>query len=157
MKKIILFLLLAILLATIGLSWPKSLSFFYSKPDLLLIFAVALVFYLDLKTALVLGVFAGLLKDSFLPGNFGINAVSFCIWIYCAYRLSRQISTKENYVRLSIIFAAAMLHNAVLGVNVVIAGNIVPAGIFLRNLIITAVYTTLLSPLVFKLADLITL
>ncbi len=151
------FLLLIAILATAALSWPRFLNFFYCKPDLLLIFAVALVFYEDLKTALFFGIIAGLVKDVFLPQNFGINALCFSVWIYGAYRLSRQISTKESYVRLGIIFAAALLNNLALGLNVVVAGNIVPAGIFLRNLIITAVYTTLLSPVILKLTDLIAL
>jgi rod shape-determining protein MreD len=140
-----------IILATLGLNWPNFLYFFYCKPDLLLIFAVALVFYTDFKTALLFGVLAGLAKDIFLPGHLAINTICFGIWVYLIYRLSRQISTDENYVRLAIILAVALLNNIIIGLQSVAAGNIIPAGIFLRNLILTSVYTSLLSPLIFKL------
>ena len=150
MKKLF-FLLIIIILATLGLQWPSFLNFFYCKPDLLLIFMVALVFYTDFRTALLFGILAGLAKDVFLPGALAINTLCFSIWIYLIYRLSRQISTEEDYVRWSIVLVAALLNNLVIGLQTVATGNIMPPGIFLRNLIIITVYTTALSPLIFKL------
>jgi len=150
MKKLY-FLLAIIILATLGLDWPNFLNFFYCKPDLLLIFMVALVFYTDFKTALFFGILAGLTKDIFLPWSLPINTICFSIWSYLIYRLSRQISTEEDYVRWSIVLVAALLNNFSIGLQGLATGNIIPPGIFLRNLIIVSVYTTLLSPLVFKL------
>jgi rod shape-determining protein MreD len=149
--KRILFFLAIIVLATLELNWPSFLNFFYCKPDLLLIFMVALVFFTDFKTALIFGILAGLAKDVFLPASWGINTICFSIWSYLLYRLSRQISAEENYVRLAIVLAVALLNNFVIGLQSVAPGNIMPPGIFLRNLIIISVYTTLLSPLIFKL------
>lgn len=145
------FLLTIIILATLGLNWPIFLSFFYCKPDLLLIFMVALVFYTDFKTALIFGILAGLAKDVFLPWRLPVNTICFGIWSYLIYRLGRQISTEENYVRLAVVLAAGLLNNFIVGLQSVSAGNIIPPGIFLRNLIIVSVYSSLLSPLIFKL------
>ncbi len=156
MKKLFLFLGI-IFLATLGLIWPKPLRFFYCQPDLLLIFMVALVFYTDFKTAWLFGMLAGLAKDLFLPGNFAINTICFGLWGYALDRLSRQISTDEPAVRLAIILVVALLNNLILGLQSVSAGNVIPAGIFLRNLIIVSVYTTVLAPLIFKLTKKITL
>lgn len=150
MKKLF-FLLAIIFLTTLGLKWPNFLNFFHCQPDLLLIFMVALVFYTDFKTALIFGVLAGLAKDVFLPGSLPINTILFSIWSYVLHRLSRQISTEEVYVRLAIVLAVALLNNLVIGLQSVAAGGIIPPGIFLRNLILISVYTTALSPLVFKL------
>ncbi|MFH0917867.1 MAG: rod shape-determining protein MreD [Candidatus Omnitrophota bacterium] len=150
MKKLF-FLLTIIILATLGLKWPNFLNFFYCKPDLLLIFTVALVFYTDFKTALLFGILAGLAKDVFLPWALPINTICFIIWIYTVHWISRQISTEEPYVGWAIVLALALLNNFILGLQSVSAGNIMPPGIFLRNLIIVSVYTTLLSPLIFKL------
>jgi len=149
--KNLFFLLTIIILATLGLNWPIFLNFFYCKPDLLLIFMVALVFYTDFKTALIFGILAGLAKDVFLPWALPINTICFSIWSYSVYRFGRQISTEENYVRLAVVLAVGMLNNFVIGIQSVSTGNIMPPGIFLRNLIIVSVYSTLLSPLIFKL------
>lgn len=150
MKKLF-FLLTVIILATLGLNWPNFLVFFYCKPDLLLIFMVALVFYTDFKTALLFGILAGLAKDVFLPQALAINTICFSIWSYLIYRLSRQVSTEEDYVRWAIVLVAALLNNFIIGLASVATGNIIPPGIFLRNLIMVSVYTAALSPLIFKL------
>ena len=150
MKKLF-FLLTIIILATLGLNWPNFLNFFYCKPDLLLIFMVALVFYTDFKTALLFGILGGLAKDVFLPWTLAINTICFSIWSYSVYRVGRQISTEEIYVRLAIVLVVALLNNFIIGLESLATGNIIPPGIFLRNLIVVSVYTSLLSPLIFKL------
>ncbi|MDD5409534.1 MAG: rod shape-determining protein MreD [Candidatus Omnitrophica bacterium] len=151
MKNWPLILLTLIALATLQLSWPVPLKFFNANPDLLLIFAVSLVFYFNFKIALISGVLAGLLKDAFLPSALAINTASFAVWSYLTFRLSSQISTENDYVRLVVILIVALLNNAVIGIQSLSSGSFIPAGIFLRNLIIPSVYTMALSPLVFKL------
>ncbi len=146
------FLLLSIIgLAFLQLTWPVFLSFFNCKPDFLLILIVALVFYLDFKAVLVFAVLTGLTKDLFLTQPFAINTILFSIWSYLIYLLRRQISTENDYVQVAIVLIASLLNNIVSGLQIVGIGAVVPAGIFLRNLVIPSVYTALLSPLVFKL------
>ncbi|MDD5281189.1 MAG: hypothetical protein PHF69_00600 [Candidatus Omnitrophica bacterium] len=96
-------------------------------------------------------ILAGLLKDTFMPSGLAINTVLFGVWSYLTFRLSSQISTENNYVRLAIILLIAVLNNTVLGIQSLHSGNYIPAGIFLRNLIIPSVYTGAVSPLIFKL------
>ena len=139
-------------LAFLQLIWPGWLTFFYCKPDLLLALAAALVFYLDFKIALVFAVLAGLAKDAFLIEPFALNTILFSLWSYAIYILSRQISTENTYIRVAIVLIAAFLNNMITGILIVNSGSIIPPGIFLRNLIISSVYTAVLSPLIFKLA-----
>lgn len=146
------FLLIIVVLAFLQLIWPVFLSFFNCKPDLLLILTVALVFYLDFKIALVLAVLAGLLKDVFLPAPFALNTILFSIWSYLVYLLSRQISTEDGYMRMSVVLIVALLNNIITGLQIINSGWIIPPGIFLRNLIISSIYTAALSPWIFKLA-----
>jgi len=150
MKRLF-FLFVIIILVTLGLVWPHFLNFFYCKPDLLLIFTVALVFYTDFKTALIFAILSGLAKDIFLPGALAVNTICFSVLSYTVYCLGRQISIEENYVRLAVVLAVSLLSNFVLGLRSVALGNILPPGIFFRNLIIVSVYTTALAPLIFKL------
>ncbi|MDD5130077.1 MAG: rod shape-determining protein MreD [Candidatus Omnitrophica bacterium] len=145
------FLLVIIIFTILGIKWPDFLNFFYCKPDLLLVFTVSLVFYTDFKTALVFAILAGMAKDVFLPWGFAVNTICFSLWSYAVARLSRQISVEEDYIRLAIVLVVALLNNFIIGLQSVSAGNIMPPGIFLRNLIIISAYTTLLSPFVFKL------
>ena len=144
-------LFITIILATLQLTWPVALSFFNCKPDLLLTLAVALVFYLDFKVALIFAVFCGLLKDVFLPSPLALNTILFPFWSYLIYRLSSQISTDNDYVRLAIVLIVSLLNNIIIGLQSINSGNIIPPVIFLRNLIIPPVYTAGLSPLIFKL------
>jgi len=150
MKKLFFFLAI-VALASLSLIWPPGLNFFHCKPDLLLIFMVALVFYTDFRDALIFGMLAGLFKDIFLPWNLAINTISFSFWSYLIYRLSHQITIEEDYVRVAIVLVVALLNNLVIGLESVAIGNVISLGIFLRNLIIVSVYTAALSPLIFKL------
>ncbi len=152
MKKWFLFLAI-IILATLQLVWPSFLNFFRCKPDFLLIFAIVLVFYLDFKTALIFSILAGLTKDLFLPNSFAINTLFFTLWSYFVYRLCRQISTDNNYVRLAIVLGVSLLNNIIIGLFVINAGNIIAFGIFLRTILISSIYTTIFAPLVFKLIE----
>ncbi len=145
------FLLIIVALASLQLVWPPALSFFNCKPDFLLILTVALVFYLDFKLALAFAVIAGLVKDAFLPAPFALNTILFSLWSYAVYLLSRQISTENGYVRVAIVLAASLLNNIITGLSIVNSGSIILAGIFLRNFIISSIYTAALSPLIFKL------
>ncbi|TAM38343.1 rod shape-determining protein MreD [bacterium] len=150
MKK---WLLLAVVmaLAVLQLSWPRFLVFFNARPDLLLVFVVAAVFYLDFKIALVFSIVCGLLKDAFLPADFGINTILFSLWCYAIWQLGRQISTEQTIVRFAVVFIAAFLNNIISGVQSANLGNFIPAGIFLRNLAVPSLYTAVLSPFIFKL------
>ncbi len=150
MKKWVL-LLTIIALATLQLTWPGFLTFFNARPDLLLIFVIAAVFYLDFKVALVLSILCGLLKDVFLPGSFGINTILFPAWCYVIWRLGRQISTELGFIRPALVLTTALLNNIISGLQSVNLGGTIPPGIFLRNLIIPSLYTAALSPLIFKL------
>lgn len=151
MKKRLIILLTVVVLATLQITWPAGLFFFNGRPDLLLIFIVAAVFFLDFRAALAISILCGLFKDVFLPAGFGLNTILFSITCYAISRLSLKISTEHEVMRLSLVLAAALLNNIISGLESVNSGGIIPAGIFLRNLIIPSVYTAALSPLVFKL------
>lgn len=146
------FLLLSIAaLAFLQLIWPGFLTLFNCKPDLLLILTAAVVFYFDFKTVIVFAVIAGLTKDAFLPQSFALNTILFSIWGCLIYLLSRQISVEVGYVRSAVVLIAALLTNIITGLQALNSGLIIPPGIFLRSIIVSSIYTAVLSPLVFRL------
>jgi len=150
MKKLLVFIC-PLVLAIIQLSWPPALSVFNVKPDLLFAFSVSLVFYLDFRIILAAAVFSGLLKDAFLPQALAVNTLLFAVWSYLAYRICSQVSTENNYIRASVVLILALLNNAATGVYLIKTGSIIPAGIFLRSLVLASLYTVLAAPLMFKL------
>jgi cell shape-determining protein MreD len=115
-----------------------------------------LVFILDFKTALVFAIFCGLLKDVFLASPVALNTILFSLWSYLIHKLSTQISTENDYVRLGITLFIVLLNNIIIGFFIINSGNIIPFFIFLRNLIIPTLYTVALFPLIFNLIKKIT-
>lgn len=156
MKKWLI-LIAIIILATIQTTWPHFLVFFNSKPDLLLVFAVSLIFFLDFKTTLIFASCAGLAKDIFLPQHYALNLIIFAVFSYLVWRISKQISTDNFYVRLAIIATVVFFNNIITGIQVINSGCVITLGIFLRNIILIPVYSTLLAPLIFKLIKKITI
>jgi len=149
--KIILLLLVIVLLTVLQLTWPGFLIFFNCKPDLLLVFAVALVFFMNFRIAFLFAVLTGIVKDLFLPTGLAVNTISFGGWSYLVFRLSTQISTDNEYVRLFTLLVILFLNSLITGLIILHSGNTVSPGIFFRNLVIPSVYSIALSPLIFKL------
>ncbi|MGD0336765.1 MAG: rod shape-determining protein MreD [Candidatus Omnitrophota bacterium] len=147
MKKIIfgVALLLAALLQTTVFNY---LRIFNVKPDLLLIVAVSGVFSMQERQALFFCLFCGLFKDIFASGILGINTVLFCVWGLVISRLSRQLTIDNNYVRIGTMFVISILNNIALGAAVVYPGKSVPAGVFLRIIILGSFYTTVIFGLI---------
>ena len=145
------FLLISLILLTLQITWPSFLSIFRVKPDLLLVFSIAAVFYLDYPKALLISILCGLLKDIFLPYPMGLNTILFAAWSYLIYRLCRQISAEQDYMRLAIVFLVSLFNNIIILLQSLNSGNLIPAGIILRNLLVSSIYTAAVSPLIFKL------
>lgn len=148
--------LTAIIFVIAQLTWPVFLIFFNCKPDLLLALSIVLVFILDFKTALVFAIFCGLLKDIFSLSPVALNTILFSLWSYLIHKLSTQISTENDYVRLGIALIVVLLNNITIGFLIINSGNIIPFFVFLRNLIIPTLYTVALFPLIFNLIKKIT-
>lgn len=154
MRRTVFFIAIACA-AVAQLSLLNSLSIFGVKPDLLLAGVLAASLVLPLRYALVLSIICGIFKDLFLSvAPNGLNTVLFVLWGYLLSRLNSQISTEHILVRAVLILALSALHNLISGLAGAYAGNFIPAGIFLKILFISPLYTTLVSLLFLKLARL---
>ena len=148
MKRLIIFpaiLILGILQATI----LSRFKIFNISPDILLAASVIVGILFGLRWALPLGLFAGLLKDSFSVGVFGINTLLFVLWSFLAVRLSRKIVIDDTLRASVVVFIAAILNNLLRALVFIYSGYAVPAGIYFRIAFIGSVYTGLFAPLVF--------
>ncbi|MFH0935326.1 MAG: rod shape-determining protein MreD [Candidatus Omnitrophota bacterium] len=144
-----LFFLVILFLGVLELTVLGYFKIFNIKPDFLLISAVLASLLLKPQPAIALSLSAGLIKDCFSSNLFGINTVLFVLWSFLILKLNRKISLENNFLRLGLVFVVALLHNTASGIILLYLGRAIPAGIFLRMVLIGSLYTTLVSPLVF--------
>ncbi|MFH0826655.1 MAG: rod shape-determining protein MreD [Candidatus Omnitrophota bacterium] len=149
MKKL-LFAGIILLLGVLQVTLVDSFKIFYVKPDFLLIIAVIASFIFDFKEALVLSVFAGVLKDILGTDVFGMHTLLFPLWTFLIERLNRQVPIDQDLIRLILIFVITFLHHMLRGLILVWLGQQIRSGIFLRILFVESLYTTLLFPMVNK-------
>ena len=149
-----LFLLLIFCLGILQLSPLGVLTLFNLKPDLLLIAALTSVFFLEFKYAFFLSVFCGLFKDVFLLYPFTLNTFTFVLWSYLVFKIAKEISTENTFVKVGLVFLLALLQNIITGIVGSYSG-VIPLGIYLRLVLFGSIYTAAVSPIVFKLAKII--
>lgn len=130
-----------------------SFAAFNVKPDLLLVSAIGSAFFLEAKSALLLSIVAGILKDIFGLNRIAINTILFPLWVLLVVRLSRRISIDNNFVRVFLIFIITIFN--IVGNRVVFyfLHYFISWGVFMRILLLESLYTALISSLVFKITE----
>ncbi|HTY44883.1 MAG TPA: rod shape-determining protein MreD [Patescibacteria group bacterium] len=125
------------------------------KPDLLLVGMAACGVYTSSAWALSLGLLAGLWKDIFSAGPFGVNTLLFSLWSLALVKLARKISI-DNYIIFAGTIAVITALDAILTRLVFLYfGKVVSLGIFLRILVLETAYTAAASVPLFSLAKMI--
>lgn len=151
MKKWI-FLLIIVILGALQVTILDYLRIFHVRPDLLLITLVVASLNFDLRRAIIFGLFAGIIKDVFGAGTFGLNTLLFPLWSFLLFKLSRQISVDDDLIRMGLVAVLVIVHNTVFGIILISQGELISFGIYLRIVIVETILTTLVSPLVFRIS-----
>ncbi|MCM8797167.1 MAG: hypothetical protein NC923_04735 [Candidatus Omnitrophica bacterium] len=155
MKRYI-FIAVLIVSGLLQITILDDLKVFNVKLDLFLVTALSAAFFMNARYAVLFCFFCGLFKDIFVYGTIGINSILFCLWSAIIMRLSRHLTIDNNYVRTVIIFITALLNNIVLGVFVTVyLDKTVPIGIFLRIIILGALYSTVIFGIISSIIFLI--
>lgn len=144
-------LITSFILGMIHLTCLHYFGIFQAKPDLFLLIVFISALYFQLRWAIVVAVLAGLFKDIFGMGSFGIDILLFCLWSFLIKETCRRISIDDNLTRMLFIFIIALVHNIISGLAVVYLGSFIPFGIFVRIVFLGSLYTALLLPLILKL------
>jgi rod shape-determining protein MreD len=124
---------------------------FNIKPDLLLACVILAAFYFELRQALFLSVFSGLLKDVCGIGPGYLNTVLFVLLCYSIARLSRKISLEHKVFFTVGVFLIVFIYATTVRVVLLFFGEYIPWLIFLRIAFIESFYTALVFPLLCKL------
>lgn len=126
------------------------------KPDLLLASIVIASLFFESKWVIVLAVFAGILKDIFGINTLGINVLLFPLWGFIVIELSKRLSIENNFIYLGFIFIITILNSMMLRLISMFMGSIVVSWVvFLRIAFLESLYTSLISPLLFKITKLV--
>ena len=148
-KRIFLFI---ILLCTLQITLLDFFRIFGIKPDLILIGVILVSLRWQLRQALILALFAGIMKDIFGPHKFAVNTPLLCLWVFLVMRLSRDLSFDNTLIRAVLIFFVCLASDIAAGTIFFFAGSYTPVGVFLRVWFLESLYTAAVSPLVFKAA-----
>lgn len=140
-------IIFALLQATI----LDCIKLFGVKPDLLLISVVISSLFFELRWALALAVFIGMLKDIFGVNIFAINTIILPLSSFLIIKLSKEVSLDNNFVRALLVFIIVVFNNTVMRlIFFSFAKFAIPLGVFLLITFLESLYTALISPLVFR-------
>lgn len=145
------FLLITVIMGLLQVSVLDYFKLFGVKPDLLLICMVLASLYFELKWALCLSIFAGILKDIFSANIFGINILLFPLWSFIIIKLSKNIPVDNNVIRTLLIFLVVILNNIFIRAIFLFLGKPISWGVSLRVASLESLYTALVVPLAFKI------
>lgn len=152
MKNLIFFTFVVFIAVLFQLTFVDCFRIFNARPDFILICLVIVSLYLDLKWALILGVFSGLLKDVLSANSFGINTLIFPFLSFVLIKLSKKISIENNFVRSAVVFVIGLFYHGVTGLIFFSLGKFrLPVFFFLRATVLESLYTALILPLAFRI------
>jgi rod shape-determining protein MreD len=149
--KISRFLIVAFILGIFQFTFLNYFRVFGVKPDLLLVTVVCAGIFLEARQAILFGMFAGIFKDIFGVGVFGLDVILFSLWGFLSANISRKVSIDDNITRVFLVFAIALLQNIASFLSLNLSGSFVPLGIFLRIAFLGSLYTALTFPLIVKI------
>jgi len=124
-----------------------------TKPDILLLCCVVASLNLSLEKSLCLAVFAGFLKDILSLNHYGISTLFFPVIVFLVFKLSRKISAEGSFVGAILVLCAVILNGVISKIFLEFFGTYIPVGVFLRVLIIEALYSSAVSLVVFKMKE----
>ena len=145
------FLFTIIIFSIIQVTILDSIKILNVKPDLLLISMVIAALYFELKWALFLGIFAGLLKDTLSINTFGISILLFPLWSFLIIKLSKKISMDNNFICAVFVFFIMIFNTIITRLILLFFGkSSISLGIFVRIAFIESLYTALIWPLLLR-------
>lgn len=148
------YILFIIVCGILQLSLLNYLKFFGVKPDLLLACVVLVSLSCPLRWALGLSLFAGVFKDIFSAGNFGINTLLFPLWSLFIIILNKKIRIEGNYLRMAVAFMVVFFQGLLSGLTPAYTDKPIMAAVLARIVLLTSLYTAATLPLLFRIDDL---
>jgi len=144
------FLFIILIFALLQTTVLDYVKIFGVKPDLFLISVVLAGIYCEIRWALFISLFSGILKDILGINTFGINTLLLPLLCFLVLQLNKKLSI-ENYFLCSIVtFISTLFYAALTRLISQYLNNFIPYSVFLRISFLEALYTSLIFPLIFR-------
>ncbi len=151
MKRIGLVYLAVFICAILQATLLNYFRLWGTKPDILLLACVVASLSFSLEKSLCIAVLAGFLKDILSLNHYGISTLLFPVIVFLVFKLSRKISADDSNFGAMLVFFAVILNGVISKIFLEFFGTFIPVGVFLRVIIIEALYSSAVSLLVFKI------
>ncbi|MDD5565704.1 MAG: rod shape-determining protein MreD [Candidatus Omnitrophica bacterium] len=132
-------------------TWLNALKVFSVKPDLLLITMIIATLNFKPGKAMALSVYTGVLKDIFSPFPVGLHTLLFPLWSLFIIALSKKIVIDGTLLYSVLAALVVILQSIGARIVLVFLGETMPPGVFLRIMILGALYTAFAMPVIWKL------
>ncbi len=109
MKKIPLLFLISILFIIIQQTFLWRFSFFGAVPDIVFVYIVCFALIRNELESIVIALFTGIVRDSFFPYAFGINAIVYILTAYFVGLIQKRIYKDSILVPMFITFLGTYL------------------------------------------------
>ncbi|MCK9595130.1 MAG: rod shape-determining protein MreD [Candidatus Omnitrophica bacterium] len=134
-------LILGLAFIQVGISEPLRL--FGVKPDLLLISVVVAGIYFEFGWALFFSLFAGILKDVFTAGSFGMSSLFFPVVAFLIIQLNKRLTIENNTSCSVVVFLSSIVYDGLVRLLSVYMNDLVSYPVFFRVSILGALYTSI--------------
>lgn len=120
------------------------------KPNLILISLIIISLFFNLKWSLIFSFALGFLSDIFNTYSLGFSVLLFPLLRFIIIKLSRKISLDNEYIFSAFVGILTIANSLAVRFFLLSLGTNIAIGIFLRSVIIEAIYTALVSFMIFK-------
>jgi rod shape-determining protein MreD len=150
-KRAVLLALLAVAGLAIETSLLGSMTLWGARPELLLLFTVAIALGEGPSFGMTAGFVLGIATDVTLQKPQGVTALTFMLVGYAVGRVRAQMQTPSAWLPMAMVFLATFAGVLFAGGFAVVLRAGPPGLLILRDAALAAVYNALLTPFVFPL------
>ena len=144
------FLICILIFALLQTTMLDYVKIFGVKPDLLLIGIVLAGIYFEVRWALFISLFSGILKDFLGINTFGINTLLFPLICFLVIQLNKKLSIDNYFLGSIVTFICTLLYAAATRLIFLYLNNSISLSVFLRIAFFEALYTSLIFSLIFR-------
>jgi len=151
MKKWLGFLLIIMVTGLLQATVLNVFGVFRVKPDILFVLALFACVVFRPKQAILLAGCAGLMKDIFGIGQIGYSILFFSSCSFAIIKISRNIAIENEFIYTAFVFVFTILNNLAIKIAMLLAGNNIPLGQFIKVLSLESVYNSIVAFFIFLL------
>ena len=158
MKKLYIpiYILLVAFFLILESTFFSRLDFFGAQPNLVLIFAITLTFFISREASIVCALIAGGIEDFYIGRMIGSNVIAMVLTIFVISRFTSRIIKENVLTPIAVIFIGSIINGIVMAVLMVLAGNGVLLNLMhVKNMLLGSVYNVLVSLVVYPITYLI--